>query len=131
MCQLILLRGLPGAGKTTVSELIEGRKICADDCWSWDYTTDPRGFDPKELQRAHERCYERTRQWMLEKVPRIIVHNTLTTEFELSVYYTLARLFNYQVHSLIVEGGRHSGTTKHNVPEKVLEKMKKRFCINL
>jgi len=45
-------------------------------------------------------------------------------------YYDLAKRYGYQVYSIIVEN-RHDGVNVHDVPEEVLEKMKKRFDIKL
>ena len=130
MRELILLRGLPGSGKTTIAQFIEGRKVCADDCWAWDYTTDPRGFTVDELRRAHLRCRTKVKNWMTEGAPKIIVHNTLTTEKELSDYEALAKEHGYRVHRLVVEG-HHGSPSVHNVPEEVMLRMKDRFEISL
>jgi predicted kinase len=132
---LILLRGLPGSGKTTFAEFLSGKNcfsISADSCWAWDYTTDPRGFDREELKRAHERCY-RIVEGLMERSDisaPIAVHNTFTTEREMERYYELAEKYGYVVFSLIVEN-RHNGVSEHNVPQDTLTKMRERFSIKL
>jgi hypothetical protein len=45
-------------------------------------------------------------------------------------YLELAKYYDYQVYSLIVEN-RHGGVNTHGVPEDKLEIMKKRFHIKL
>jgi phenolic acid decarboxylase len=57
---------------------------------------------------------------------RVVVSNTFTQEWEMQVYYELAKKYGYRVHSLIVEN-RHGGVNEHNVPGETLEKMKQRF----
>ena len=57
--QFIILRGLPGAGKTTFARTLWGLienavEICADDCWDFDYVAE--GFTVEGLKRAHAEC---------------------------------------------------------------------------
>jgi hypothetical protein len=60
----------------------------------------------------------------------VIVSNTFTQEWEMERYLELAKYYDYQVYSLIVEN-RHGGVNTHGVPEDKLEIMKKRFHIKL
>lgn len=124
---LIILRGLPGCGKSSLAKRI-GEFICtADDylmkdgvyCWS-----------PEAAHFAHKKCQEKVEWGMFESISKIIVANTSTTEKELKPYYELAEKYGYKVFSVIVEN-RHGGVDSHDVPQETLEKMEKRFNIKL
>lgn len=135
---LILLRGLPGCGKTTLAdELITdpyngfgfGVMLAADDYFTDEFTGEYT-FDPSKLSQAHEQCRQRCETCMRNDVGRIVVHNTFTTKKEMKPYYDLAKEHGYMVHSLIVEN-RHGGENTHNVPEHSLERMEQRFDVRL
>jgi predicted kinase len=126
MRELFLLRGLPGAGKSTLAKMICNQHVEADMFFIQD---GEYKFDATKLKQAHEWCQFKTKSWM-EKRYNVVVSNTFTTESELEPYYKLAEQYGYQVHSLIVEN-RHDGLNEHNVPKETLKKMKNRFAIQL
>ena len=122
--ELFLLRGLPGAGKSTLAKSLGGKHVEADM-----YHLDEKGnynWKPERVKEAHSWCQNQVGNWMIEEEQRIVVSNTFTQEWEMQFYYDWAKEFDYKVFSLIVEN-RHGGTNEHNVPEEVLVKMKDRF----
>ena len=122
--ELFLLRGLPGAGKSTLAKSLGGKHVEADM-----YHLDEKGnynWKPERVKEAHSWCQNQVGNWMIEEEQRIVVSNTFTQEWEIQFYYDWAKEFDYKVFSLIVEN-RHGGTNEHNVPEEVLVKMKDRF----
>ena len=126
MKTLILVRGLPGAGKSTFAKTLGGIHIEADHYFMKD---GEYKFDASKLKQAHECCRTSTEGWMVEGY-NIVVSNTFTQEWEMETYYELAKRYDYQVHSLIVEN-RHDGVNEHGVPADKLEQMKNRFEIKL
>ena len=64
------------------------------------------------------------------QLSKIVVANTFTQEWEMDVYYELAKEFGFTVFSIVVEN-RHGGVNQHNVPEDKLEIMKNRFELKL
>ena len=126
MKTLILVRGLPGAGKSTFAKTLGGIHIEADHYFMKD---GEYKFDASKLKQAHEYCRTSTEGWMVEGY-NIVVSNTFTQEWEMETYYELAKRYDYQVHSLIVEN-RHDGVNEHGVPADKLEQMKNRFEIKL
>lgn len=130
--ELILLRGIPGSGKTTMAKLIKSladdrveiEEICADDCWEKPYTAET--FTINDHKNAHQKCQLKVTTWMHNKVSIIIVHNTFSTSTELQPYFELAGKFGYRVHTLICEN-RHGSKSKHNVPDDILGIMRNRF----
>lgn len=142
MKKLIIVRGIPGSGKTTFAEFlfnfidieIDAAILAADD-----YFYDDDGvynFDANKLHQAHVHCQQSVENSMIldggKEAPLslIIVHNTSTTPKEMKPYLDLAKKYDYEVTSLIVEN-RHGNTNVHGVPQEVLDKMKNRFEVKL
>ena len=133
--ELILLRGLPGSGKTTLAKIIlqlrstdEPEILSADD-----FFEDKEGeynFDPTKLKEAHNYCQFRCSERMRQQKARIVVANTFTQEWEMDEYFKMAERYNYRVHTVIVEN-RHGGENIHGVPEDKLKQMKDRFNVKL
>jgi predicted kinase len=126
MKTLILLRGLPGSGKSTFAKTLGGIHIEADHYFMKD---GEYKFDASKLKQAHEHCRTSTEGWMMEGY-NIVVSNTFTQEWEMDAYYELAKKYGYRVYSIIVEN-RHNGVNEHGVPADKLEQMKNRFEIKL
>ena len=130
--ELYLLRGLPGAGKTTMAKSFGAVCFEAD---MYFMEGNEYKFNPTKLKYAHEWCRNQVEISMKsgDNVlgdKRIAVSNTFTQEWEMQSYYELAKKYGYRVHSLIVEN-RHGGVNAHDVPQETLEKMKQRFEIKL
>jgi predicted kinase len=133
--ELILLRGLPGSGKTTLAKIIlqlrstdEPEVLSADD-----FFEDKEGdynFDPTKLKEAHNYCQFRCSERMRQQKAKIVVANTFTQEWEMDEYIKMAERYNYRVHTVIVEN-RHGNENIHGVPEDKLQQMKNRFQVKL
>ncbi|HAZ7467444.1 TPA: ATP-binding protein [Escherichia coli] len=131
MKQLIILRGVSGAGKSTVAEIIsEGYwPICEADQYHY---TENGVYDwkPENVGKAHAWCQSIVRDAMASNIKKIIVSNTSTTEKELKPYLTLAEEFGYQVISLVVEN-RHGNDSIHEVPQHIRDQQEKRLRSSL
>ncbi len=127
--ELILLRGLPGSGKSTFAKTLGGSHIEADSYFV-DEVTGVYKFNSRDLPKAHNWCQDVTEHWMSDGEERIIVSNTFTQLWEMDAYFTLAKAYGYKVYSLIVEN-RHGGVNEHGVPREKLDQMKERFNIQL
>ena len=133
--ELILLRGLPGSGKTTLAKIIlqlrstdEPEILSADDFFEdneGDYN-----FDPTKLKEAHNYCQFRCSERMRQQKAKIVVANTFTQEWEMDEYFKMAERYNYRVHTVVVEN-RHGNENIHGVPEDKLQQMKNRFQVKL
>jgi hypothetical protein len=87
-------------------------------------------FEPSKIKDAHAWCQDKVETSMMVDIPKIVVSNTFTQEWEMEHYYKLAKKYNYKVFSVIVEN-RHNGVNEHGVPEDKIEVMKNRFEISL
>lgn len=135
--ELILLRGVPGCGKSTTAKLIgaDGAGYAHFEADMYFMKDGEYKFDPTKLRDAHEWCRNSVEHAMLLNYTagynsKIIVSNTFTQEWEMEAYYELAKQWGYKVFSLIVEN-RHGGINEHGVPEDKIEVMKNRFEIKL
>ena len=124
---LFLLRGLPGAGKSTLAKSIGGAHFEAD---MFFMENGEYKFDVTKLKDAHNWCRHSVMDTMKAGEPKVIVSNTFTQEWEMNAYYLLAKELGYTVFSLIVEN-RHDGVNEHGVPQEALDRMKNRFEVKL
>jgi predicted kinase len=133
---LVLLRGLPGSGKSSFAKhMWSDFVICEADQFFYD-SEGNYNFDPSKLRDAHKYCRDKVETFMSDNeknsqfYPEIVVSNTFTREWEMDEYFKLAKKYNYQVVSLIVEN-RHGNKNVHGVPDSKIEEMRNRFEISL
>ena len=105
---LLIMRGLPGSGKSTLVDQIargifnaENCQVCSAD--SYFLTRHETGlikyvFDPKKLTEAHTYCFERSLRAMHSiGAQLVVVDNTNLSRAEYTPYVMLGRTFNYDV----------------------------------
>lgn len=132
MKELFLIRGISGAGKSSLAKSIGGVHYEADMYFMEDGEYQ---FDVTRLKDAHQWCQNSVETVMkgwgnVLPASKVIVSNTFTQEWEMLPYYDLAKKYGYRVYSLIVEN-RHGGINEHGVPEDKLKLMKNRFEVKL
>lgn len=137
MKELILLRGVPGSGKSTTAKLLGagGSGTAHFEADMFFMEDGEYKFDVTKLRDAHQWCQREVEHAMLLNHTtghncKIIVSNTFTQEWEMDVYYNLAKEWGYRVTSLIVEN-RHGGENVHGVPADKVQVMRDRFEIKL
>lgn len=129
--KLILVRGVSGAGKSTIAEMLAGDHrtyaVAADDFFtSYGGSYD---FDPSLLGDAHSWC-QREVKGMLEDGYDVVVHNTFTTEKEMEPYIKMAEEIGCKWYSIIVEN-RHGNKSIHDVPDATIKKQEARLRQNI
>ncbi len=129
---LVLLRGLPGAGKSSLAVLLsENGKypIFSLD----DYFTNAKGeyqfeFDKNHL--AYKQCEGLTEAAMAKHVAKIFVHNTFVYDWEIEPFLKLQKKYGYTLFVLTVENF-HNNKNTHGVSDEQLEKMAMKYAIKL
>lgn len=120
---LILIRGLPGSGKTTFAKKhFPGYvRVEADDYFYNTY--DEYEFDASKLAQAHKQCKIRVTAALLHGAD-VVVSNTFTTKKEIQPYLDMGKTLGRRVQVITLENDYGS---VHNIPKKTFEKMKARF----
>jgi tRNA uridine 5-carbamoylmethylation protein Kti12 len=125
MSTLIIIRGLPGSGKTTFAKKL-ANTLNASHFEADMYFTDDKGnynFDSAKIKDAHEWCFKSV-QDALESNKVVIVSNTFTQKWEYAKYLTYCAAFNHEYHIVTM---LNFFDNIHNVPQKTYDSMKKRF----
>ena len=94
---MIILRGLPGSGKSylTACDEFASAEICsADDyfCMSGEYN-----FEKDELKKAHDFCYNTCVEYLHNRKDTVIIDNTNSTLKEYKKYIDAGNCFGYMV----------------------------------
>ena len=129
MNNLILVRGVSGAGKSTIAPMFKNAVLVSTD----DFFLDEYGeyvFDANSLVINHQFCQIAVKMMMKDNEELIVVHNTFTEDWEMDAYFDLARQYGYAVHTIIVEN-RHGSKNVHDVPQDVVKAQKERFSVTL
>lgn len=124
MTSLVLIRGLPGSGKSTTARRSFPNHIHIE---ADQYFIDLHGyynFNASELTSAHNQCFKRTKHALLYNGD-VVVSNTFTTIKEMERYYALRE----EIPNLEITIWECTGNfgSIHNVPAETLIKMQKRW----
>lgn len=128
MTKLILIRGIPGTGKSTLARFMQGL-IPGSMHFEADMFFMVNGeyrYDRDKISDAHEWCMTRTEQ-SLKMEHTVIVSNTFVNVKTLKPYFAIAKKFGI-VPTVIIANG--SFQNEHNVPVDVLARMKSQFQLD-
>lgn len=127
--ELVLLRGLPGSGKTWTAKhrfvpkgyvhleadhFFERRQL--DGTVKYEY-------DPRMIPVAHAQCQQLTRE-ALRGGNSVVVANTFIRKYEIQPYLNIARQYSVAVRIIIMRGRFQS---VHDVPALKIEQMRQNF----
>ena len=147
MNKVIIMRGLPGSGKSRwVRNFVRGNPdavVCsADDFFMVDDmpTGILRGevskvyrFDPTKLSEAHNECFNRYLRCLEKGTPIVIVDNTNIHHWEYRNYERVARMLKYEVEivQLYAETTRQVqiciARNNHRVPGDIIARLAVEF----
>lgn len=121
--KLILVRGLPGSGKSTFAKQLALKEGLAH--YEADRFFDERGrFDARLLPVAHARCLRQTHNELGYYGGSVVVSNTFTTLEEMEPYFQLAEALGAEV---VVYKCRGRFKSIHNVPPATIRRMAARW----
>ena len=129
--RLMLIRGLPGSGKTTLARrllAIDPRAVHFEaDMWFED-ENGVYQWDVTKLRLAHEWCHQMVEKALAADTPLVIVSNTFTKQWEMDNYRYLAHIHGYQLVIVSIESGgltpeALAARCVHNVPLATIERM--------
>ncbi len=126
MREIILIRGLPGSGKTTYSrqirlEMPEATMHVEAD--NWFETGDGYEFERTNLSIAHQWCVAHTENAVRKNVIPV-VSNTFTLRSECAPYYVIAEKYDIPIRLITMRGEFEN---IHGTPGEIIDAMKERF----
>ena len=122
--QMVLIRGLPGSGKSTMAKALH--KAGFEWFEADTYHLNDEGdycFDPANVKAAHAWCQEETRK-ALESGKRVVVSNTFTRIWEMAPYFEMAKALGIEPNVLEAKGDWQN---VHAVPTEVVDQMRARW----
>lgn len=122
MGKIILIRGVPGSGKSTMARKMAGYKHIESDMFLYD-DNGAYLYSKERVEVAHKKCIELTRNAMEAGID-IVVSNTFTRMSEMQPYIEMAEEFGYTVDQIIADGNYQN---IHNVPDDIVGAMRNRF----
>jgi predicted kinase len=130
---LILLRGLPGSGKTSLAEVLSENgmyPVFSVDSYFIDTESGEYIFDYRENHIAYRECERKTREALRSGDLKVFVDNTFTIEWEIKPYMKMAAEYGYRVYVMTVEK-RHSGANIHGISDEQISKMAEKYRVIL
>jgi predicted kinase len=133
MLYLILMRGLPGSGKSTMARRIAKARraiICSTDDF-WIEKDGQYRFNPEFLQEAHKWNLERTQKALI-KGQSVIVDNCNHRLLHMEPYLKIAKRYKAKINIILAPLNDEQTdflhyNTMHNIPLEAIQKMRKEW----
>jgi adenylate kinase family enzyme len=125
--RMILIRGIPGSGKTTSAKKIMQENPSFNfkhyETDQWFMASGKYVFDRAKLSEYHKLCQEAVQDSCVNS-ENVIVSNTFIKRWEMQFYIDCSFRYDYHVR-VIIRTGRYPNV--HGVPEDVVERMRSNF----
>jgi predicted kinase len=131
--RLVILRGLPGSGKTYMASKMAfdepGVTVCSADHYFLG-----KKFTPTELGKAHEQCIRKAFGAMKATSPTVVIDNTNVECWEAQAYVRMAQALNYHIEirepstEWRFDPVQLAKRNRHGVPQTTIEHMRTRWA---
>lgn len=122
--KLVLIRGLPGSGKSTIARAMVGYEHVEADMFFYLENPQVYAYDPSKVTKAHAWCQEQT-HLHLEAGRSVVVANTFVLLGQLTPYFEIAEYAGILPPAIIEARGNFSSI--HGVPSKKIEEMRAKW----
>lgn len=121
--ELLLIRGLPGAGKTTIALEYVGQGYAHFEADMFFERNGKYCFDAALIGQAHDWCASEARKALADG-KSVVVANTFSRLWEMQKYLEIAEFCSVQFRVIEAKGNFQN---IHGVPQEVIEKMRNRW----
>lgn len=131
MKELVILRGLPGSGKSTFAHLLTtGRNSVIIENDQHMYEDGVYIWKPSKMKGAIKETNEKLYRALKEGVELIVIANVNVRLADFNRYMEMGKEHGYKITSLVCEN-RANTKSKHGVDEETLCSMEENFQLKL
>jgi len=123
MTEIVLIRGLPGSGKSTMAKVLALVGYEHHEADQFFMVGGEYKFDRQKLSQAHACCLEKTKN-SLRNGRNCVVSNTFTRLWEMQPYIDFAKSVGADVRIIEATGAYEN---VHGVPADAIEAMRRRW----
>lgn len=133
---VLIMRGLPGTGKSVLSDLLRlihpASVVLSSDDFFYNPATDTHSFDKEKIKEAHEWNFERFKKEVEKQTPNIVIDNSNIKKYHYHHYLDYAQRHNYLAAVVTIPHNDVSDKELterniHSVTRETIRRMRKEF----